>query len=704
MFMKKFLFLMLSAAVAVSASAGINFKQEKKGMFGRTPVAVTAQKVDKKAPKTKMAKSLLKATDFAIRDYHIDINERFRGASDVISEQPEGTLKTYTRSEDALCTAYSNSQVGFYYQSSDYPVDIVYADDGQTVWIKDIQCYLNFGTWVRGTISGNKITVPLGQFISWNSTYGYGRILAWGTYDPDAEVFTTDESVSEVTYTISDNTITLDNSSFDWDTFNMTGLTSIWDDDLSWGNFMECLTVLTYAGEPEPEPTIYPNVQDLAVEPGVTTGDVTWTDPNCTEWYLRYREYVPNGNYFWDFETEDSYGEWSSIDADEDGYDWFPASFSSEGFCPSGVGAFISESWDSETNTALTPENYLISPEVNLHGKLTFYACGNSSSETYAKEHFIVYVLTDDLYQVGEEIETTQDFVKYEFDLSEYEGQVGNVIICHCNCTDMVQLVIDDVFIGDPNSDVMVPDWIYVEDPITETNYTIEGLTPETQYEVQVVGFAEDGHSYWSDSEIFTTLAEAPAIPDVYILGEVNEQYWAPNAGEQMDYDEENGIYFCTVTLDGRNSGYNYFSFTTELAENNDQGGWDYIKPFRFGAVTDGQPFLVSDEWLNKPLSLAMGGDNDPIAFQVPAGEYELYLDYVNMSLTIKKVVRVLRGDVNDDQEVSVADVTLLIDYLLSDGSLTINEENANANLDDTISVADVTAIIDYLMTGQWAN
>lgn len=63
-----------------------------------------------------------------------------------------------------------------------------------------------------------------------------------------------------------------------------------------------------------------------------------------------------------------------------------------------------------------------------------------------------------------------------------------------------------------------------------------------------------------------------------------------------------------------------------------------------------------------------------------------------------------LRGDVNGDKDVSIADVTALIDYLLSNDATGVNLENADCNLDDDISIADVTALIDYLLSNTWGE
>ena len=71
----------------------------------------------------------------------------------------------------------------------------------------------------------------------------------------------------------------------------------------------------------------------------------------------------------------------------------------------------------------------------------------------------------------------------------------------------------------------------------------------------------------------------------------------------------------------------------------------------------------------------------------------DIYLPYLDP--------QVLVGDVNDDNTVSIADVTALIDYLLS-GNTTINADAADVNDDNNVTIADVTALIDYLLSGSW--
>ena len=72
------------------------------------------------------------------------------------------------------------------------------------------------------------------------------------------------------------------------------------------------------------------------------------------------------------------------------------------------------------------------------------------------------------------------------------------------------------------------------------------------------------------------------------------------------------------------------------------------------------------------------------------------------MPTLFEDYVEGLRGDVNDDKDVTVADVTALIDYLLSGNTEGINLDNADCDLVDGVSVSDVTALIDYLLSGEW--
>ena len=60
----------------------------------------------------------------------------------------------------------------------------------------------------------------------------------------------------------------------------------------------------------------------------------------------------------------------------------------------------------------------------------------------------------------------------------------------------------------------------------------------------------------------------------------------------------------------------------------------------------------------------------------------------------------VLAGDVDNNGSINIADVTSLIDYLLSGNTVQINPLNSDLDNDGNINIADVTALIDKLLSG----
>ena len=444
----------------------------------------------------------------------------------------------------------------------------------------------------------------------------------------------------------------------------------------------------------------YPVVPTVTVEPGTTTADVTWAaDENADGYDLRWRPKVDmTGNAInttlplssYQTELED----WYIYDSDGDGDAW-GLSYSSSAqndLC------FVSLSVDEE-GQGLTPDNWLISRDVLLRGEVRFTLWGIDSKPETLMVYAYVYGETeeeDQMYKLFEnDLTTTATQTEYTVDLSDFEGALGFIIFRHYNSENQYALILDNIFIGDPNAeDVQPAEWNYVID-LTDPHYTIEGLTPETEYEVQVMGYNDAHESDWCDIVEFTTLAEAPAVPDVYMLGGDNQD-WDCTNGKKFEYNAEDNLYTLNYTFPAET---NYFGFTTRLAENNDDGGWTYIEPYRFGAVAEeGTNFIYYDDLYDgQPLDLTWDAYK---AFQIGAGEYNITVDLTSMKVILVKVVPAHEyevGDVNHDHDVNIADVTALIDYLLGSGS--VCEICANVNGDEGINIADVTALIDKLLS-----
>ena len=60
----------------------------------------------------------------------------------------------------------------------------------------------------------------------------------------------------------------------------------------------------------------------------------------------------------------------------------------------------------------------------------------------------------------------------------------------------------------------------------------------------------------------------------------------------------------------------------------------------------------------------------------------------------------VMKGDVNNDGDISIADITQLIDYVLVGDPTGVNLDAADYDSDGVIGVSDVTALIDFVLTG----
>ena len=235
-----------------------------------------------------------------------------------------------------------------------------------------------------------------------------------------------------------------------------------------------------------------------------TTATVDWTDKGAdpSSWDLWYRLI---GNME-SFENGLPQG-WTTIDNDNDGKNWTIVSGGIKSH--SGDAVIASYSYDNGTSSALSPDNWLISPEVTLGGSMSFWAIGQDAS--WAGEHFAVYLSQDgntdvskftQIYPATGEIIATSEYVQHTIDLSAYKGK-GYLAIRHFNITNMFCLNIDDIAFTEPGQST---DWVEMNG-LTNHPATIEGLDPEMTYEVQVcTHFGNGDVSEWV-SDNFTTLS-----------------------------------------------------------------------------------------------------------------------------------------------------------------------------------------------------
>ena len=267
---------------------------------------------------------------------------------------------------------------------------------------------------------------------------------------------------------------------------------------------------------------------NVEADPATTTANISWTPgENNDGWNLRWREYDEDagetGVAFTE-NFENGLGNWTLINTDGDSYNWqtvdLTTNFSGQFTAKDGSYVAMSRSWISNSVGAVTPDQWLISPQIaDLGGTLKYYIMddGNNYQENYR-----IYVSTSgknisDFVPVTDDMlsPNTTEWTEVSIDLSSYKGQAGYIAFRHYNCTDKDFMFIDAITLTTKQA----AEWNYVYG--VTSPYTINGLTPATTYEVQVQGKYESILTGWTASTIFTTLSGG--MPgDVNADGEVN--------------------------------------------------------------------------------------------------------------------------------------------------------------------------------------
>ena len=263
----------------------------------------------------------------------------------------------------------------------------------------------------------------------------------------------------------------------------------------------------------------FPNPKDLAITPAANSATVTWTG-KADSYTLRYA--TSSILFSEDFESAENSAlpdGWTSIDADGDGNTWgtFSTTDPDANGNPTVFDTTCATSASYANQTALTPDNWLISPQIDLNGTMSVWLRGQDPA--WAGEHFAIYLsLATDIADVSDftielvpEAEATGEYVEYTADLSAYAGQKGYIAIRHFNCTDMFRLNVDNFSVMEELT------WVTVNDATSP--YTIEGLTPETKYQVEVQAVYSEGKSEWTGTT-FTTLEDV-ATPSALAVSDI---------------------------------------------------------------------------------------------------------------------------------------------------------------------------------------
>ena len=290
----------------------------------------------------------------------------------------------------------------------------------------------------------------------------------------------------------------------------------------------------------------------------------------------------------YDFETAPT--DWTFIDDDGDGYNWdYQVDYSETPHMTAyeGEGLIFSASYDNDSGTALTPDNWAITPAIAVPADATtfsFWVAGQDAS--YAAEHYAVYAGTSaaiaDMVEIMPESVATGTYTQKTIDITEYAGQTVYFAIRHFNVTDMFFLNIDLVEIANdplpeppaPVSDLVVGYYFESDEEIADFtiinndsyNYTWERYESETQA-YEGVGFMRVHYQTEANDWLIAPAFEVPLL-------NARVSFWA--AAYASSYPETFNVYVGSeATVEGMTqlgetvttSGTAYVQYEYDLSE-----------------------------------------------------------------------------------------------------------------------------------------
>ena len=261
---------------------------------------------------------------------------------------------------------------------------------------------------------------------------------------------------------------------------------------------------------------VLPPPENVAATAEGNSGTMTWDAPIIASTVTQVTETFEN--------TADNVlpSGWTAIDNDGDGYNWYHHININDGNNISthdGVGAMASESYNNDTQSALYPENWLITPLAVLDGTFSFWAVGQD--ESYPSEVFGVFVTTGDdpsnlsnYVQVAGDFTATDTYAQYTANLSAYAGQLGYIAIVHHNVSDQFILNVDDV-----NYQAAVPG----EQPVSYNVYLEGELVGNVDANTFTYTFnnLSDGTYNCAVSAVYD-LGESAAVPTSFTIDTTN--------------------------------------------------------------------------------------------------------------------------------------------------------------------------------------
>ena len=190
-------------------------------------------------------------------------------------------------------------------------------------------------------------------------------------------------------------------------------------------------------------------------------------------------------------------------------------------------------------------------------------------------------------------------------------------------------------------------------------------------------------------------LAILPAQAAIYMVGNSPFGDWNPGRGVEMT-DQGNGTYTLTVNI----AGTVWFVFADGLSSD-----WNVFNAnYRYGPTGGSEEVSAGNTYTTQKSN-----NNHSYKFTGSGKEYTFTFNQGNLTFSITEYQEPVLpdptmlevGDVNGDCEITIADITALINILLGGFANYDTLHCADVNYDGENNIADVTALVNYLLTGQ---
>ena len=189
-------------------------------------------------------------------------------------------------------------------------------------------------------------------------------------------------------------------------------------------------------------------------------------------------------------------------------------------------------------------------------------------------------------------------------------------------------------------------------------------------------------------------LAILPVRAAIYMVGNAPFGNWNPGSGVTMT-EQGNGIYTYTANINGTV----WFVF----ADGQDSDWNTFNANYRYGPKNNTEEVAIGNTYTTQKSN-----NNHSYKFTGNGSDYTFTFNLNNFTFSINEYQEpelpdptgLSVGDVNADGEVTIGDITQLIDILLGSFANYDTRHRADVNYDGEMSIADVTALIDYLLGG----